>query len=183
MKARVVVLTSDVHLEFVKGLVEEDCLIITDESALSLLDPAKIEYSSLCLVDGRVSANSARLLQAVGVTRIIATKGVCRPLPGWPHDSWTAEHCRLGGVTTEKVTGACLSYGPHAPVGVFMQPEVGRGASTVLSIKAPARKYRSAPGNSVVHPLGCEDVGTAHQPCYHGVGVCSLRNATAAPLS
>jgi hypothetical protein len=38
----VVILTSNTYLEFVQGLVKEDCLIITNEAALSLLNPAKL---------------------------------------------------------------------------------------------------------------------------------------------
>jgi hypothetical protein len=67
MRTPVVVLSSDTHLAFVKSLVEEDCLIVSTEAALSALDPSTVGQCSLCLVDGRVASDSARFLQTCGV--------------------------------------------------------------------------------------------------------------------
>jgi hypothetical protein len=158
------VLTSDTCLEFVRHLVDEACLIIPDASALSLLDPSKVDHASLCLVEGRVTTHTAQHLQACGITRILTTKGARQAVTGWTPASWTADHCRLGGVTIEAVTGACYAYGSQAPVGISYPASVGRDVSTVLSIKAPARIFWPPPANTVVEPLGCEKLRTSAHP-------------------
>jgi hypothetical protein len=171
MQARVVVLTSETQLAFVQSLVEEGCLIVTAKKAREILDPNTVGHSSLCLVDGRVASDTARFLQTCGVTRILGTKGIRRSIPGWSHATWTSEHVRLGGVATEKVEGVCLSLGSISPAGIERPDGVGRDASAVLSIKAPARHHQPAPPTSTVSPLGCQDLGTSRFPCFHGGGL------------
>jgi hypothetical protein len=118
-----------------------------------------------------VAPKTAGILHACGVTRILGTRGLRRAIPGWSHESWTAPHSSLDRVTTETVDEVCLAYGGRPPKYVVYLPGVGRDASTVLSVKAPARRYRPSPPMSTVEPLGCETMGTARVPCYHGGGL------------
>jgi hypothetical protein len=171
MQARVVVLSNNTHLAFVRSLVEQNCLIITAAEALKILDPDTVGHCSLCLVEGRVPSHTARHLQTCGVTRILGTKGDRRLIPGWTHGSWVASHTQLGGVTTEKVSGVCLLLGSTPPTEVDGPEGVGRDASTVLSVQAPAIRYCAAPSQSTVLPLGCEQLGTRDSPCFHGGGL------------
>jgi hypothetical protein len=166
LKARVVVLSGETRLTLVKSLVEEDCLIVTETKAREILGPHTLNNSSLCLVDGRVTSDTARFLERCGITRIIGTKGIRRKIPGWSHATWTGDHTRLGGVTTASISGMCLALGAETPRAIERPDEIGRDASTVLSIKAPARQYRSAPSKCTVEPLSCVDVGTTRFPCF-----------------
>jgi hypothetical protein len=135
------VVSLEAHLSFVQSLVEEDCLIVTSANAQSVLTPETSGGCSLCLIDGRVIPSTARLLESCGVTHILGTKGIRQAIPDWTHDSWKATHWDLGGVTTAEVTGVCLSRDTRAPVGLAISASVGCDASTVLSVKAPAKKY------------------------------------------
>ena len=76
LRAAVVILSSPTHTSLVKSLVAANCLIVTAEDAWSVLTPATTGECSLCLVDGRVGAASARLLETCGVTRILGTRGL-----------------------------------------------------------------------------------------------------------
>jgi hypothetical protein len=171
LRAAVVILSSSTQTSLVKSLVEETCLIVTAEDAWSVLTPATTGECSLCLVDGRVGAASARLLETCGITRILGTRGLRRSIPHWTHESRTAAHWRLGGVTTEEVSGVCLTLGSSNLYRQAIQPSVGRDASTVLSVQVPVRKYRPAPPLSTVTWLGCEQLGTELIPIYHGGGL------------
>ncbi len=73
LRASVVVLSSDAQLCLVKSLVAADCLILTTAEARTVLTPALSGGCSLCLVDGRIVADTTRLLQSCGVTRILGT--------------------------------------------------------------------------------------------------------------
>jgi hypothetical protein len=75
LKARMGILSSESQFCFVKGLVEEDCLVVTEEAARTFLNPEKISHCSLCLFDGRLVSNKAEFLQTCGITRIIGTRG------------------------------------------------------------------------------------------------------------
>jgi hypothetical protein len=74
-------------------------------------------------------------------------------------------------VTTEKVSGVCVALGSTPPTEVDGPERVGRDASIVRSVKAPAIPYRAAPSQSTVSPLGCEQLGTRDSPCFHGGGL------------
>jgi hypothetical protein len=80
LKARVVIVSSEVHCCFMKGLVDKDCLIVTEEAAKTFLNPEKIGNCSLCLFDGRLAANKAEFLQTCGITGIIGTRGLRREI-------------------------------------------------------------------------------------------------------
>jgi hypothetical protein len=185
LRAAVVILSSPTFISLVKSLVAANCLIVTAEDAWSVLTPATTGECSLCLVDGRVGAASARLLETCGVTRILGTRGLRRAIPHWTHDSFTAAHWTLGGVTTEEVTGVCLALGSSTPSCHAIPSSVGRDASTVLSVMAPARKYRPTPPSTTVTPLGCEQLGTPLHPIYHSGGLlpgsCDKRTVVLTP--
>jgi hypothetical protein len=155
----------------VKSLVEEDCLIVTETKAQEILAPHTLNNSSLCLVNGQVASDTACFLERCGITRILGTKGIWWNIPGWSHATWTGDHTQLGDVTTSSISGLCLALGAATPRAIERPDGIGRDASTVLSIKAPARHYRSAPPNCMVEPLGCVDVGTPRLPCFHGGGL------------
>jgi hypothetical protein len=67
----------------------------------------------------------------------------------------------------EAVAGVCLSFGSTVPTTIMITGSVGRVASTVLSVKAPAHKYMSAPQSATVTPLVCEQLGTLQSPIFH----------------
>jgi hypothetical protein len=171
LRAAVVILSSSTQISLVKSLVEKNCLIVTTEDAGSVLTPPTTGECSLCLVDGRLGAASARLLETCGITRILGTRGLQRSIPHWTHESWTAAHWSLGGVTTKEVTGVCLTLGSSNLYRHVIQPSVGRDASTVLSVQAPAQKYQPGPPSSTMTPLGCEQLETELTPIYHGDGL------------
>jgi hypothetical protein len=185
LRASVVVVSSELHLSLIQSLVEEDCLVITAAHALSVLTPDTTGGCSLCLVDGRVLPTTARLLQSCGVTRILGTRGIRRAIPQWTNVGWSAAHWKLGGVTNEEVSGVCLALGSAPPASHHSLDSIGRDASTVLSIKAPGRKYRPSPRSSTVSPLGCEQLGTPLYPVYHGGGLlpggCDKRTVVLSP--
>jgi hypothetical protein len=151
LRARVVVLASTIRWTLVKSFVEQAFIIVTLDKAWELLRPDMVDNSSLCLIDGRVSSETARFLQTCSITRILGTKGIRRNIPGWSHSTWTGCHARLGGVTTASVTGVCLAVGEQPLLSIEQPDEVGCDASTVLSIKAPARQYRLAPSHPLSH--------------------------------
>jgi hypothetical protein len=119
------------------------------------------------------------------VTRILGTRGIRRAIPEWPHDSWSASHWKLGGVTTAEVSGVCLALGAKTPLGLSIPDSVGQDASTVLSVKATALKFCPAPSSTTVTPLGCKQLGTARSPVFHGGGLlpgdCDKRTTVLAP--
>jgi hypothetical protein len=169
----VVVLSSETHLSFVKSLVEADCLIMTTTEAQAVLTPALSGGCSLCLLDGRVVADTAQLLISSGVTRILGTtQGIWRKLSDWTHSSWQSAHWNFGGMTTTtKVAGVCLLLGSDGLKSLDIAESVGQDAGTVLLVKAPARKYRPAPTTPTMSPLGCTQLGTPQFPVYHGGGL------------
>jgi hypothetical protein len=75
LHAHVVVFTSEDHFKFVRDLVEEDCLIMMEDKAKTLLlDPKKIGGNcSLCLFDKQVESGTAHFSQTHGVTQIVNT--------------------------------------------------------------------------------------------------------------
>ncbi len=73
--------------------------------------------------------------------------------------------------TSDGVGGGCRALGSSTPSCHAIRSSVCRDASTVLSVMAPARKYRPTPPSTTVTPLGCEQLGTRDSPCFHGGGL------------
>jgi hypothetical protein len=147
-------LSRDSQLDFVRSIASSDCTILLEDRIDDFLTPANVDDCALCLVDGGVNATMAGLLNSSGVTRVVGTRGLRWPIPGWSHSSWVANHWVLGGVTSDSVLGICSNWGLLLPTTTLLKLKGIAGCdatSTVLGVKAPAHKYRSAPS---LYPSG-----------------------------
>jgi hypothetical protein len=155
----------------VRGSVGADCFVGLEADFNETIAQSLRGICKLGLVDGRVTLKTCELAEKLDLACILGTKSLRRPIQGWTHDSWTVQHCDRGGVTTRLTTGCCLIPGVNFPKLECLEGSVPRDASTVLDARAPARKYRAAPLNCVVMPLGCENLGSDGKPYFHGGGL------------
>jgi hypothetical protein len=165
-----VILTNLDLIDLTRATVGPDCFV----GLASEVEQVMAALSGQCrlgLVDGRPNINICTLGGCFGLEYIIGTKNLRRGFVGWRHDSYAFKHCDVGGVTTTATHGVCLRRGDQLPLRDFLPVFVPRDASTMLSVQAPTHKYRLAPSSAVLSPLGCENLGSAGKPFYHGGGL------------
>jgi hypothetical protein len=165
-----VILSNLDSLDLVRASVGADCFVGQAQDVESIL----ASLSGKCclgLVDGCPTPQICRLGELFGIGCIIGTQNVRREISGWRHDSYSLCHCEVGGVTITPTPGVCLLYGDQLPLRAALPTAVSRDASTMLSVQAPAHRYKHAPTNPVLKPLGCENLGSACAPYYHGGGL------------
>jgi hypothetical protein len=167
----VLILATFDSVDLAQATVGGDCLVILATDLDDLLIKSITGMAQLGLVDGRVTSSLCESSARMGLKRIIGNKPLRRSIPGWTHDSWSFQHCDIGGVTTGRMNGVCLALGTSSPGSQDLPTSVPRDASTVLCVQAPSRKYRPAPSCCVVVPLGCVNLGSSERPYYHGGGL------------
>jgi hypothetical protein len=166
-----VLLSSLESVELVKACVEADCYVGSVQDMTGPLLDSLAGTACLGLVDGRVTTQICALATTLGLKGVLGTSSMRRKIDDWSHDTWSTTHCEVGGVTTRRTHGCYLVPGSKAPAAFDSPPCVGRDASTVLSPMTTAFKFRPLPEERVLFPLRCENLGSAHQPVYHGGGL------------
>ena len=165
-----VILSTLDSVELVRASVGVDCFVGLAGDVEIILD----SLSGKCrlgLVDGRPTREICSLAERFGLECIVGTKNVRRSIGGWKHDHEHLWHCEVGGVTTTSTHRVCLLPGNQIPTRVVRESVVPRDASTMLSVQAPTHRYRDPPATTVLSPLGCENLGTARAPQFHGGGL------------
>jgi hypothetical protein len=154
----------------VQATVGTDCFVGLASEVEAVLG-ALSGKCRLGLVDGHPTRKFCELGDRFGLDCIIGTKNVRRRIDGWRHDSFAFKHCDVAGVTITPSHGVCLLRGDQLPLRSALPFYVPRDVSTMLSVMAPTHKFRAAPEEPVLTPLGCANLGTLEHPYYHGGGL------------
>jgi hypothetical protein len=165
--ATAVVLESPRFLDLAQSLVDTSCQIY-----VGIDSKFSNNSSQIAFVDGRITQGRLQAIQDLGLTTIVATRGLRRPLPGWVSKSITIQHSDVGGVTIKQVGVTVCSLTPNIFSPVASSTEVVmRDASTIMDSKGHSLFYRPAPTDIHLTPLRCETLGTATCPFIHGGGL------------
>jgi hypothetical protein len=142
----VVVILSCFHsVDLIKASVRNNCVVVLESDLNPSLLRSLRGLAKLGLVDGRTKSSMCDIALQLGVTCLIGTKTLQRPIAGWTHDKWSFQHCNMGGITTSCMAGCCLALGNEPPRLQALPYLVPQDASSVLCVQAPARKYWPAP--------------------------------------
>jgi hypothetical protein len=164
-RATAVVLESSRFLDLKRTLVDSSCSIYVGEGPENT--SAEIGF-----IDGRMTTNRLKLIQDLGLTTVVSTRGLRRPLAGWVTKSTKLVHSEVGGVTIKHVGVTVCSLTPQifSPC-LVPDPVVLRDASTIMGSKGHSLFYRPAPTGIHLTPLRCASLGTPKAPFVHGGGL------------
>jgi hypothetical protein len=95
-RATAVVLESSRFLDLTRSLVDSSCPIYVGEAP----ENTSAEIGS---IDGRITTKRLSLIQDLGLTTVVSTRGLHRPLAGWVTKSTKLLHSDVGGVTIKHV--------------------------------------------------------------------------------
>jgi len=128
--------------------------------------------SVLGLWDGNLSAKSFHLIEAMGLTEILATRSTRRPIPNWIRRSLTLDHQDVGGVSTRKQSFFHFKRSLSWDSPLFPLPHtVPRDMSTILEFTKTTPKFCREPHQKTLSsPVVVDLAGHTHSPCYHGRG-------------
>jgi len=166
-RATSVVLESSTFLDLVRSLVDISCQIYIGNSPKLVPSDSQIGF-----IDGRITNSRVQMSQDLGLTTIVSTRGVRRPVPGWLSKSSKILHSDVGGVTIKTVEITVCSLTPQ----IFNSSDtretvVCRDASTIMDSKGHSLFHRVAPAEIHLSPLRCEVLGTPTCPFIHGGGL------------
>eukprot|EP00978_Attheya_sp_CCMP212_P029239 scaffold103340_cov27-Attheya_sp.AAC.4 len=81
-RAVAVVLETGAFLPLIQSLVHEQCQFFVGKQANSAAVSANIGF-----VNGRITQGCVHWMQHLGLPTVVATRGLCRALPGWESKS------------------------------------------------------------------------------------------------
>eukprot|EP00978_Attheya_sp_CCMP212_P007605 scaffold17564_cov59-Attheya_sp.AAC.6 len=85
-------------------------------------------------------------MQNLGLSTVVATRGLRRALPGWESKSVQISHSDVGRITTKEVGVTVCSLTPHLfNVSSVPGPCIQRDASTLMGFKGHSLFYRPVP--------------------------------------
>eukprot|EP00978_Attheya_sp_CCMP212_P000239 scaffold463_cov46-Attheya_sp.AAC.3 len=166
-RATALVLKSPKFVDLAQSLVDTSCQIhVGIDSKFSNTS------SQIAFIDGRLTQGRLQVIQDLGLTTFVATRGLRRPLPGWVSKSTNILHSSVGGVTIKQVGVTVCSLTPNFFCPVPSSNDVVlHDASTIMDSKGHSLFYRPAPMDIHLTPLRCETLGTSSCPFIHGGGL------------
>eukprot|EP00978_Attheya_sp_CCMP212_P019721 scaffold55516_cov30-Attheya_sp.AAC.1 len=139
-------------VDLARSLVDTSCQIHVGIDSTFSHTPAQIAF-----INGRLTQSRLQVIQDLGLTTFVATRGLRRPLPGWVSKSTNILHSSVGGVTIKQIGVTVCSLTPtiFSPVP-SSNDVVLRDASTIMDSKGHSLFYRPAPTDIHLTPLRCE---------------------------
>jgi hypothetical protein len=173
LRAVLVFLKTDEHLDAVEALVDDECMILSgqDWRVFGSRLPTFESRQVIGLIDGRLTTDIALLARTMQMHSLSSTMAARRPVAGWAGHKVRVEHTLVGGVTAchprihrydnRDVEYKVLAIPQSAP----------RDVGTVLSAVASSFHFRAAPDDHAVVPLAVVNLGNSSHPVYHGGGL------------
>jgi hypothetical protein len=170
LRAVLVMLRDDTHLDAVEVLVGDECLILCgpDWRVYGTRVPTFGTREVVGLIDGRLTSDIASLARAMGLYALSSTMSLRRSVPGWEGTKVLVDHSLAGGVTTvhpriHRYDNRDVEY----TIGAIPRG-LPRDVGTVLSAYASSFHFRKAPLERAVEPLAVVNLGNETHPVYHG---------------
>jgi hypothetical protein len=109
--------------------------------------------------------------EALCLTKMLGTKSMRRPIPGWQSETRNFGHAFVGGVTTGQLAVTCLAKGSIGVSYGDLPQAVPHDASTVMALRPFVGVWTEAPNSGTLEPLCCKNLGTGSHPIYHSGGL------------